>query len=201
MTFHASFQRLLAASHDLSPGERGRLQHHLERCARCRLLANEYCRQDVFLRAVPAMEPAPMFQRAVFGRIAARVEEPRRRWRPFRMLSATALSAFLLLTAWLASGVSRPLAVEFPAAMVEQMPAFAGIDAPAYRGQAVPASPLISPRPPKNIAQSAGRLTRQDAPPPLPLMVRLLDHPTRHRPTPAHRPGRGRPRGPRTRGH
>ncbi len=64
MMRHSTVRTLLACRPDLSPHEQRRLEHHLSDCHECRMIGQEYRRQQAVLRQYP-LRPTPVSPRSM----------------------------------------------------------------------------------------------------------------------------------------
>jgi len=64
MMRHTTVRTLLASRPDLSPREQQRLEHHLSDCSECRMIGQEYRRQQALLRQY-RLRPAPVSARSM----------------------------------------------------------------------------------------------------------------------------------------
>ena len=65
---HTPYRDLLATRDDLTPEEAPSLEAHLQGCAECTALAEEYARQDAFLQALRLPVPPQTLQAGVLGK-------------------------------------------------------------------------------------------------------------------------------------
>jgi hypothetical protein len=72
MIGHEELRDMIGARNYLDPEEIVQLDAHMQDCHACRLLAEEYAHQDIFLQSLRLPEPAPQLRHGIFRRIDRR---------------------------------------------------------------------------------------------------------------------------------
>lgn len=120
MTHHQPWIHMLGMRADLSDTERVSLHAHLQTCRECQAIADEYARQDAFLRALQVPEPSPALRRRVLEEVGeARSIHPHAGWRQ----SLSGVPAAVVLAAVLVAAVVLPNhggALHLPGSMSSQ---------------------------------------------------------------------------------
>jgi len=117
---HQPWIHMLGMRPDLSDTERASLHAHLQTCRECRAIADEYARQDAFLRALQVPEPSPALRRRVLEEVGgARSIHPHGGW----WQSLSGVPAAAVLAAVLVAAVVLPNhagALHLPGSMSSQ---------------------------------------------------------------------------------
>jgi hypothetical protein len=109
---HLSEEQLIAYQ-DGEPAERDTAAAHINSCAECQAELNRLAEMLAAYQALPAPDPGEDYGRRVWQQIAPRLQEKRSHWWQVflepRRLTAAGLVAALLLVAFLAGRVSKPV--------------------------------------------------------------------------------------------
>jgi hypothetical protein len=98
MNGHSTYERMAAAPSTLSPVQSADLATHLTGCAACRVRAEDYARQDAYVRAIPLGEPPQSVLPAVLASAEA-LPQPRSRLGALGRVSVPLLVLLALLVA------------------------------------------------------------------------------------------------------